>query len=60
MPCERCEALERELERWRHNQPVEGDYVCPNALRADMAEAEVVALRARLSQSACDHLAPVL
>ncbi len=28
-------ALVRELERWRHGQPIEGDYVCPFALETD-------------------------
>lgn len=27
-------AAERELERWRHGNTIEGDFVCPNALRA--------------------------
>ena len=39
------EAAARELERWRHGAPIEGDYVCPNALRADNAEAESEAMR---------------
>lgn len=34
-------AAERELERWRHGQPVEGDYVCPNELRATIAESQL-------------------
>ncbi len=29
---EEVTALERELERWRHGQPIEGDYVCPYEL----------------------------
>lgn len=41
----RVEAAERELERWRHEVPIEGDYVCPNALRADNAEAEADLMR---------------
>ena len=28
----RVAELERELERWRHGQQVEGDYVCPDSL----------------------------
>lgn len=32
------DAAEREAERWRHGVPVEGDYVCPNDLRAYHAE----------------------
>lgn len=36
---ERDAAL-RELERWRHGEQVEGDYVCPDSLRADQAERE--------------------
>lgn len=39
------DAAEAELERWRHGVPVEGDYVCPNALRADMAAIELLHLR---------------
>lgn len=38
-------AAERELDRWRHGQPVEGDYVCPEALTVD-AMRPVVALAA--------------
>ena len=30
----RAEAAEREAERLRHGEPVEGDFVCPNDLRA--------------------------
>jgi len=56
----RIDELERELERWRHGQQIEGDYVCPNALEAtnlrlqlSAAEAERDAYRAML----CDVLA---
>lgn len=35
---ERAEAAERELERWRHGNTIEGDFVCPNELRAVNAE----------------------
>jgi uncharacterized coiled-coil DUF342 family protein len=31
----RCEALERELERWRHGKQIEGDYVCEATLERD-------------------------
>lgn len=30
----------READRWRHRIPIEGDYVCPDSLRADEAERE--------------------
>lgn len=36
----RAAAAERELERWRHGAPVEGDFVCPNELAALTAKAE--------------------
>ncbi len=36
---ERMAAAEREADRWRHGVPVEGDYVCPDSLRAEKAEA---------------------
>lgn len=38
---QRAETAERELERWKHNLQVEGDYVCPDSLRADAAESRV-------------------
>jgi hypothetical protein len=45
-------AANRELERWRHGQPIEGDYVCPDSLRVhalqkqcNEARAEAAALR---------------
>lgn len=28
-------ATQRELERWKHGQQIEGDYVCPDSLEAD-------------------------
>jgi len=34
------DAAERELERWRHGVTIEGDFVCPNDLRAANAERE--------------------
>jgi hypothetical protein len=40
-----CHALERELERWRHGQQIEGDYVCENALQRDLALSSAEALR---------------
>jgi hypothetical protein len=30
------QAADREADRWRHGVPVEGDYVCPDSLRADL------------------------
>jgi hypothetical protein len=33
----RALAAERECERWRHGQPIEGDYVCPNELKLKVA-----------------------
>lgn len=42
----RAEAAEREAERWRHGAPIEGDFVCPNDLRACEAEAELAAAEA--------------
>ena len=45
------ESAERELERWRHGVPIEGDYVCPNALQADVLTAENTALRERKNWS---------
>lgn len=48
-------ALNRELDRWRHGYPVEGDYVCPGDLRADLerdraneAESRVLELETRI------------
>lgn len=41
----RLDAAEAGLERWRHGQQIEGDYVCPNALAATNAEAENQRLR---------------
>lgn len=41
----RVRELERELERWRHGNTIEGDFVCPNELRAVNAEAELRTLR---------------
>lgn len=38
-------ALEAELDRWRHGAPIEGDFVCPDSLRAASLEAENAALR---------------
>ena len=32
------DAAIREADRWRHGVPIEGDYVCPDSLRADAAE----------------------
>lgn len=31
-------AVEREADRFRHGEPVDGDFVCPNDYRAYMAE----------------------
>lgn len=36
----RAAAAERERDRWRHGVPIEGDYACPDSLRADAAEHE--------------------
>lgn len=37
----RANAATREADRLRHGVPVEGDYVCPDALRADAAETRI-------------------
>ena len=42
---ERAEAQARELDRWRHGVPVEGDYVCDYALEAEQLSAELEASR---------------
>ena len=39
----RALAAERECDRWRHGQPIEGDYVCPNELKLKAAMAFVEA-----------------
>lgn len=44
---ERAETAERELERWRHGATIEGDFVCPNELRAVNAEAALAEERAK-------------
>ena len=46
----RCsvEDAQREAERLRHGVPIEGDFVCPNDLRATTAERERDAYRAGL------------
>jgi hypothetical protein len=41
-------ASQREADRWRHGVPIEGDYVCPDALRADAAEQRAKSLEADL------------
>lgn len=41
---EKGTALTRELERWRHGNTIEGDFVCPNALERDTALARVAEL----------------
>lgn len=46
---DRVEAAEAACERLRHGQQIEGDYVCPNELRATTAEAEAKRLRAALT-----------
>jgi len=38
---EKSAALERELERWRHGVQVEGDFVCPDSLRANELERQL-------------------
>lgn len=48
----RIAALERELERWRHNQMVEGDYVCPDSLELNEAKNEIERLKALLEKEA--------
>lgn len=40
------EAARRELERWRHDVEIEGDYVCENALALIEARAECERMRA--------------
>lgn len=45
----RLAATERELERWRHGETIEGDFICQNALRADAAERERDELVKRLA-----------
>lgn len=49
----RLAAAERELERWRHGEPVEGDFVCPNALALDELRAQL----ARLTRTERQELA---
>ncbi len=44
----RAEAAERALERWRHGVTIEGDFVCPDSLRAEAAEAQVDRLKGPL------------
>lgn len=34
----RADRIERELERWRHDVTIEGDYVCPDSLRMTAPE----------------------
>jgi len=41
-------SVERELERWRHGNTTEGDFVCPNALAATNAQRERDAARHEL------------
>lgn len=41
---ERDSAL-RELERWRHGNTVEGDFVCPNELERTAALAEIMRMK---------------
>lgn len=43
---DRAEAAERELERWRHGAPVEGDYVCPHEAQLAAQSRVVEAARA--------------
>lgn len=45
-------AVEREADRFRHGEPVDGDFVCPNDYRAYMAEKDCDALRMALKQIA--------
>jgi hypothetical protein len=40
------DAAVRELERWRHGVTIEGDFVCPDSLRADALQARVGKLEA--------------
>lgn len=49
-------AATREADRLRHGVPVEGNFVCPDSLRADEAEARVAALEAAL-RGACNGIA---
>lgn len=46
--------MERELERWRHGQQIEGDYVCPNALELERLKEKNAAL-AGLGEQMNDH-----
>ncbi len=57
---ERRQATERELERWRHNLQIEGDYVCPDSLRANEAEARVRELEEKLAAVDVDGMAEAL
>jgi hypothetical protein len=55
----RALAAEREAERLRHGATIEGDHVCPDALRADRAEAwrariEPMIEELRRALAACD------
>lgn len=43
--CTRLESAERELERWRHGKTIEGDFVCPNELRAVNVERELAEVK---------------
>ena len=55
----RLAEAERERDRWRHGVPIEGDYVCPDSLRADAAEATIARVRKRadaLCRWSRDHL----
>ena len=42
--------MERELERWRHGQQIEGDYVCPNALDLHACHENIASLRTELER----------
>jgi hypothetical protein len=44
----------READRLRHVQAIEGDYVCPDSLRADEAEKERARARRALVFAHCD------
>lgn len=52
-------ASQRESDRWRHGVPVEGDFVCPDSLRADALSErlhEAEAIVDYLSDAAVDAL----
>jgi hypothetical protein len=44
------DVIQREAERLRHGEPVDGDFVCPDSLRVSDLEAEVKTLRETLHE----------